>query len=144
MVAREWPTAGQAFVGDHAQRVDVAGWCRPLTDGLLWGQVASRAGDRVVLLVGVLTERLGDAEVSDLDHAIWADEQVGRLDVAVYQPRLMGRPNSEGRLADNVQAPLHPQASLPGQQRRQRLALDQLHDQKGGRHSVIGRDVLAV
>src|SRR5215218_6729129 len=50
MVARERPTAGQAFVGDHAQRIDIAGRCRRLADGLLWGQVASRTGDRVVLL----------------------------------------------------------------------------------------------
>ena len=56
----------------------------------------------------------------------------------------MGRPHRQRRLPDDLQAAVPLQASLPSQQRRQRLPGNQLHDQKGGWLRPSGRPDLAV
>jgi hypothetical protein len=121
MLAGKGATAGQALIGHHPQGVQVAGRCRRLAGGLLRRQVAGRAHQQLPLITLALTERPRDAKVGHLHRAVWADKQVGWLDVPVHQPGPVGRPNRQRRLSDNVEAPVQPQASLPSQQRRQRL-----------------------
>jgi hypothetical protein len=121
MVAGERGTAGQALVGDHAQRVDVAGRCGGPAGGLLGRQVAGRAEHRVAVVACLLAGRPRDTEVGDLDGAVRAYQQVARLDVAVHQPGPVRRPERHGGLPDAVKAGLQPQPALLGQQRRQRL-----------------------
>ena len=53
----------------------------------------------------LLAGRLGEAEVEDLDRRLVplaGEHQVGRLDVAVDQPLLVGVLEPEGRLVDEV------------------------------------------
>jgi hypothetical protein len=68
----------------------------------------------------------GDAEVEDLHLAALADHQVGGLDVAVHQPRVVRGGEHAGGRREPAQAP--PQGHVGGADvRGQRLAAHQLH-----------------
>ena len=58
--------------------------------GLLGGHVAGRAHDLAGLgLAAVRLEPLGQAEVGDLGRAVGVEQDVGRLQVAMDDPRVM-------------------------------------------------------
>ena len=92
--------AGEQFVEQHAQRVDVAAGVdvQAAHLGLLGAHVQRRADHLAEageerLLGQLLTDGLGDAEVDDLGHrhaVVQRDQDVGRLEVAVDDPLLMG------------------------------------------------------
>ena len=78
-----------------------------------------------------------DSEVEDLEHTVAGEKEVLRLDVAMHDPlRVRGREDVEqlaGQLADFAQGQ---PAALPLPARVERLALEQLHDEK--HRAVIG------
>jgi hypothetical protein len=75
-----------------------------LAAGLLGRQVAHRTHQQLPLVALALAKRPGDAKVGHLHHAVWPDEQVGGLNIAVHQPNPVGRPNRHRRLPDDLQA----------------------------------------
>ena len=89
----EWRVAGEQLVGDHPGRVEVGAQVDGAPRGLLRRHVGgcsypcAAVGrdelDRVV-------QRLGDAEVGNLDRPVVGDEEVGRLEVAVDDARSAG------------------------------------------------------
>ena len=88
------------------------------------------AGDGQVLLVRVDPPRLGDPEVDELEHGFAAregDEDVLRLEVAMDDAervrRLEGLEDLDGVLASDR----HRELSLPLDDARERLALEELH-----------------
>ena len=92
--------AGQQLVQQHAQRVDVAAGVdvEVVQLRLLGAHVLQRADHRAELgeqrLLGqLLAGRLGHAEVDHLRHrlaVVQGDQHVGRLEVAVDDPLLVG------------------------------------------------------
>ena len=71
----------------EAERVDVGLAVHRLALGLLGRGVAGRAEHCALRLgPGRLGEGAGQAEVGDAEAAVVAEEQVGRLDVAVHEP----------------------------------------------------------
>ncbi len=95
----EWRTAGQHFVEDRAQRIDVGG--RPdilgMSARLFGGHVAGRAHDLAQLgLTAVRFEPLGQAEIGDLGDAILGEQNVGGLQIAVDDSGVVGELDGPG------------------------------------------------
>jgi hypothetical protein len=76
-------------------------------------------------------DRRRDAEIGDLGGAARGDDQVAGLDVAVHDAGLVRGVERPGRLADDVQGGVGREPARPGQDRGQRLAVHQFHDQVG-------------
>jgi hypothetical protein len=74
-----------------------------------------------------------DAEVGDLHAAVGPHQDVPGLHVAVDHPRAVRLPETERRLPEQGQGGRGVEPALPREKRRERLALDQLHDQVGQR-----------
>src|SRR5581483_11818765 len=72
-----------------------------------------------------------DAEVGDLHRAVVTHQDVAGLDVAVDDAGIVGRLQRERDLADHVERPVDRQPALARQDARQRLAVDELHDEVG-------------
>ena len=82
----------------RAQRPDVGRGVATLTGGHLGRQVGRRAGDQPGLGQGRVGRDVRDAEVGDLHPPAPVDQDVGRLDVAVHDPGLVGGDQAVGRL----------------------------------------------
>ena len=72
-----------------------------------------------------------DAEVGDLHPAVGRDEQVAGLDVAVHEPGGVRGLERGGRLRDDVEHLVGGEHVLALEDRRQRLAGHELHDEEG-------------
>ena len=101
--ALERRAAGEHLVEDRAQGVDVGGGrdVGGRAAGLLGGHVARRAHD--VAGAGqarLALHQLGQAEVGDLRDALVGEHDVGRLDVAVDDPVLVGVVEGPGERLD--------------------------------------------
>ena len=143
---RERRAAGQQFVEQHAQRVDVAaGVDVELVElGLLRAHVLQRADDRAEagvqrLLGQLLPGRLGHAEVDHLGHrpvVVQRDQHVGRLDVAMDDALLMGVLD---RLADGDEQfqPLPRRQVVLVAVLGDRHALDQFHDEVAAGRALV-------
>ena len=136
--------AGQALVADDAEGVDVGGRGDLHALRLLGGEVLRGAHDHAGAGERGGVAGLGDAEVGQLDHAVRADQQVARLDVAVHDAGPVRGRQPVGGLAEHVQRPVDGQRALVVQDRDQRLALDELHDQEGELLGAAVVDGLAV
>ncbi len=140
--ALEGMLARQRFVEDHAERVDVG----PLVDGgagELLGRHVADGADREPA-AGHLGEAAHPrhAEVDELhrgdaarlsrvsQHGGIGQVDVGRLDVAVDDPARVGGGEAVGQAAHDRQELERAHRPLPGQARREGLALQQLHGQK--------------
>ncbi len=135
----------KALVADNGKRVHVAGRRSLLAERLFRRDVVrgahhhAGAGDRG----GV--RGLGDAEVGQLHRAVGPDHDVARLDVAVHVTAFVRGLQREAGLLQDVQGLLGGEAVVLGQDRGQRLALDQLHHQvRGVLRPVRQRGGLAV
>ncbi len=77
----------------------------------------------------------GDAEVEHLDQRAvrfrGADEQIGRLDVAMNDAKAMGHGEPGGCLAHDLEDLDRRQRTTPLHQTAHRLALEQLHGDEG-------------
>ena len=71
----------------------------------------------------------GDAEVGELHQTVLAHQDVGRLHVSVHDLDLVGDPECEGALADDRAHVVGGQPAVLADDLRQRLPVDQLHDQ---------------
>ena len=128
--AVEGPRAGQALVGDDAEGVDVGGGGDLHALRLLGGEVLGGADDHAGAGQRGGVAGLGDAEVGQLDHAVGPDHQVARLDVAVHDAGPVRGGQPVGGLAEDVQRPVDREPALVVQDRDERVALDELHDQE--------------
>ena len=120
--------ARQALVQDRPQRIDVRRRpdVRDLAAGLLRGHVARRAHDRAGRRQARFVQLLGQAEVRDLGRAVLRQQHVGRLQVAVNDPLLVGRLHGPGQRLD--------QPRRLG--RRQRRAIEFLVQAPPGQNSM--------
>ena len=76
--------AGEHFVKDHAERIDVGAMVGCLGSRVLFrGHVVRRADSLLLVWRAVAPQHLGDAEVGDFHLAGLVEQQVFRLDVAV-------------------------------------------------------------
>ncbi len=99
----EGDTAGQGLVGHDAQGVHVGAGIHRAPFDLLGSQVANRADHHPGLgEVGGLGVGLGDTEVGDQDLAVVADQDVGRLHVAVHKAGPVGGRQTLGGLGHDV------------------------------------------
>ena len=131
-VGDERPAAGEALEEHHAEGVDVAGGGGGPALGLLGREVLRGAHHLAGLGQRHALGRAGDAEVGDLDDAVGGDHQVGGLDVAVHDAGgVRGGRRASAAWARRSRA-CSGGIGCPGRSRsRQRLAVDELHDQVG-------------
>jgi hypothetical protein len=74
----------------------------------------------------------GDAEVGEPRIPVGVDDDVGRLDVPVHDPRVVRRLERHGDLGEDAARLLRGDGAPVGDERGQRAALDELHDEVGG------------
>ena len=135
---RERQLADEQFVEHHAEREDV---CARVDVGvaairLLGGHVFGRADHLACFreqrgFDELLAERLGEAEVDDLDarrRGVAADEHVGRLEVAVHDALVVRVLHCVADLSHQRKARFEAQC-MRFAERRQRPAFDELHDE---------------
>jgi hypothetical protein len=128
-IGRERRPAGQDFVQEHAEAVDVARGRLGLAFGLFRGHVAGRADFRREG-VGGRVVGAGDAEVGQHRAAVRHDDDVGRLDVPMDDPAAV-REVQRGRDPFQQAEGGRGVGLFPGQPDVQRRALQKLHDDKG-------------
>ena len=93
---RERHRAGDALVDHHAERIEVGPVVEPLSAGLLGAHVMRGAPDR-----SGFVHRLGhgrEAEVGELGLIERREQDVGRLDVAMDHPLMVGVIQGDGHL----------------------------------------------
>ena len=120
--------ADEHLVQDDAEAVDVRGGGRGLAACLLRAEVVDRAEGRTGQRDLCLGDGPRDAEVDDLDLAVLADEHVAGLDVAVHEAPCVGRRERPGDRGPDAGDLPRRQRPAPAQDRREVLAVDQLHD----------------
>ena len=114
--ALEWRPPGEHLVEDRAQGVDVGGGgdVRGRAAGLLGGHVAGRPHDVArPRQAGLALHQLGQAEVGDLRDALLGQHDVGRLEVAMDDPVLVGVMQGAGQLLDELRGLPAAAAGLP-------------------------------
>ena len=129
-VGQEGMVTRQGLVEDDAEGEEVAAPIELLAPHLLRRHVGRRAEDLAGDGLGRPAE-LGDAEVHHLGLAVVANEDVGRLDVAVDHPLLMGVVEGEGHLGAVGGGGLDVEPALAIQDGLERLAVDPLHGDEG-------------
>ena len=90
-----------------------------------------------------LGQRAGDAEVGDLHPALAGHQDVAGLDVAVDEAPVVRGGERAGRLGDEPRRGARRQGAAPPDDRREVLALDELHDDERPdrvRAVVVDRD----
>ena len=144
--AVERTAAAHHFIDHRAEGPDVGALVDGLASRLFRRHVSRGADDRARArgrLGGRIVERdrgarllqFREAEVEHLDAAVGSDLDVGRFQIAVDDPAIVRRPQRRGDLRRDGKSFVdrHRRAA---QAFRQRLAVDQLHDQ------VVGADVV--
>jgi hypothetical protein len=128
----------QQLVKDHAQRVNVGARVDGLALHLLRRHVCGRsnhaAGRGQSLLV---VDELRDAEVEDLRLAAIRDEDVVRLDVAMYDAEVMGDADRRKQLLQQVHRHVHAETPVLVEPRAHRAAFDPLHDDEQHRAVLV-------
>ncbi len=138
LLAGEGEPAGEAAEDDDAERPQVAAGVDLLgVAHLLRAHVLRRADHHPRhgrAAAGRARLQLGDAEVEDLHRLLVplaGEEDVGRLEVAVDQPRQVGGAQAPGDLVDEALRGRQREAALVAEPRLQLLALEQLHGDEG-------------
>ncbi len=85
----EWGAAREKLVQHRSERVEVRGRRHLLTGGLLRREIGGRPQDGAELGQPRGLGCPGNAEVRDLEHTVVAEQEVGRLDVSVHEPRVV-------------------------------------------------------
>ena len=112
---------GEHLVEDGAERVDVRGGPdrSRLADHLLGGHVAGRAHPSTAQGQGRLSVEVPrQPEIGDLGRAVGGEQDVGRLQIAVHDPALVGRLHGLGQRGQQ-------RGRLAGRLRRARQGLGQ-------------------
>ena len=140
--------SGDHFVQHDAERVDVAAGIDGLALGLLGRKVSGRTHHRTGLgeaFAGV-TDGSGNAEIGDLHLAVAVYEHIARFDVPMDDASPVSKIKSSGDICTYGGGPPRRQRCL-ADQRRQRLPVDELHDDEVGVLAlapVIDRDDVGV
>ncbi len=130
----------EQLVEDQPHREDVAAVIDGVAAHLLRRHVVRRADDHADLRQPRLAGA-GDPEIQDLqDVRVAAENQVGRLDVAVDDAVLVGEGEAAADLDDQLDALARVERSAPPDQLGQRLARDVLHGDE--RLAVVLADVV--
>ena len=127
-VALERPPAGQHLVEDDAERVDVRGRAGLLAARLLRAEVVDRAEGRPGQRHLGLGDRPGDPEVGDLHPAVAREHDVAGLHVPMDDAARVGGRQGPGDLGGDPGGLARRERTGPPQDRRQVLAVDELHD----------------
>ncbi len=130
VVPSEGGTPGDHLVHHDAERVEVAAWVGLGALRLFGREVRGRAHHRAGLGEVRLhrsVEGAGDAEVGDLHRPVRADQDVGRLDVAVDEPGGVGEPEGGGDLGGYLRRLLRREVAVGAQDVGQRAPIDVLH-----------------
>ncbi len=103
-VAGERDISGDRLVDRQRERIDVGSRADPLTPRLFRRGISGRA-DHGTVLVGParLRDGAGKTEVGDAQPAGIVEEEIGRLDVAVYELLAVGVIETAGRLESDQQ-----------------------------------------
>ena len=108
MLAAEGLAVREELVREDAEREDVRATVDRLAADLLGGQVRRGSqSDSGLGQVGLALQRLGDPEVHDLDGAVLEDADVGRLDVAVHDGRVVRVGEPVGDRHQDLDLPRH-------------------------------------
>ena len=126
--AREGAAASGGLVSDDAEGVEVADGRGCLAHRLFGRQVLGGTHDHARGGQVDLVSRAGDAEVGQLHHAVRANEDVRRLDVAVHDARACGSTERHRDLHEDRQEVFGLNACATAQIVRQRVAVDEFHD----------------
>src|SRR5690606_17187962 len=130
-LTREGTLAGEALVGDDAERVRVGRRGRRMSGRLLRRQVLHGSHDLPGRGQRHLVGDARDAEVGGLHPPVGRDEQVAGLDVAVHQTGGVRGLQRGGRLRDDVEGLVGAQGAVALEDRGERLTGDELHDEVG-------------
>ncbi len=124
----------QQLVQDAAERVEVCGRRDPLGTELLGRHVAGRTDAHARAgqagLVGIVHDRT-HAEVEDLDGAVAGQHRVGRLQVAVDDPRRVRGGETGGDLRPDGGGPGDRELGLLVDEVGERMTVEQFHGQVG-------------
>ncbi len=118
---------GQAFVQHARQRVDVGPVGHLVVGEPLRSHVfpgADRGAELGEFFVG---GRAGDAEVDEVGEVVTGDQDVGRLDITMHDPRGVGGVEGRGDLGDDGHRARRRQRAIPFEQAVQVGALDKAH-----------------
>ena len=127
-VALPRPVADEHLVQDDAQAVDVRGGRGRLAARLLRAEVVDRPERRPGQGHLRLGDGPGDPEVGDLDLAVLGDEHVAGLDVAMDDAAGVRGRESASDAGPDARDLARRQRPAAAQDRREVLAVDQLHD----------------
>ena len=136
--------AGEDFVENAAQRIDVGSGVDGIAAGLFGRQVLGGPDHRRGLgdAVAAVGDRAGDAEVHHLDRVGGADHDVRRLDVAVDDAVLMAEVQRLAGVGDDLDGPPGRHRTVVVHDVAQGDAVDVLHDdvgqRTGGRFGLAG------
>ncbi len=140
---------GQHRVGHAGQRVNVDAWIELLAGQLFRRHVRRGSDEGQLVRHGSIVEadqRLGQAEIHQLDHAVVGQHHVAGLDVAVQQVLPVHVGQCSRKLADDGPHELLVDGATRSDEIVQARAVDELHDQEvgsvGRESSVQSRDVL--
>ena len=124
-------TAGEGFVRDDSERVNVCSGGCGVTAGLFRREVLNSShhltGCRQRHLVG----NTRNTKVGDLDAALGRDEEVAGLDIAVNKPCRMGSLKCGRSLRDHVENAIGIEDSFAFKNGTERFARDEFHDEVG-------------
>ena len=121
--------AGEHLVEHDGEAVEIASLVAFLAAQLLGRHVGERADNAAAAGEPLAAADAGDAEVHDLEHAVFRDHQVRRFDVAVDHAHAMGVSQPVGGLGNDGEAFAHVERRIAlGQYVVERVAAHQLHD----------------
>src|SRR5450432_708709 len=129
----EWHTPGQALEQHDAEREYVRALIYRFTQTHFRRQI-SRCADEFAgggQLLGEILGLQGYAEVGDLYAAARGDHEVAGLDVTMDDTAVMRGSQAQRRLVDNLGRLFGLELALAFEQRTQRFAVDELHDEEG-------------
>ena len=136
VAALERRAAGEAAVGDRAERVDVGEVGDLAAGGLLGGHVLRRADDALAGQGALAAQELGHAEVEDLPGRAGVEEQVVGLEVAVDDAGEAGDLEAAGDLVEQGDDLVGRQPVLGAQPGGEVGAVQALHGEVG--HGGVG------
>ena len=145
-LAEERNASGKALVEHEPERVEVGSAVESFAADLLRRQVLGGPHHHVVareIVVIATVQAFGDAEVGQQHPTAGCDHDVAGLDVAVDEARLVGVIERRGDTGSDVARELGAQALLVVEHLAQRLAVDELHDDRlapFGLEHVVHRD----
>ena len=127
----EGRASAEQLVCEDAERVEVAANRDRIPESLLRTQVTGRPEDLANLRAEIAAHRDRDAEVGELHRPVWGEDDVGRLDVPVDDPRSVGCLECAGELQQDHAHAFRGHGALAGDQFREGHPFHEFHHQEG-------------